>query len=246
MNKKRLMLAACLGLVIALVAAGTTLSYLTSTSQPAVNQFGVGTLIPDIHENGSSTPASSNSISQSDPGVFPKLVQVENRDVTNAIDAYVRVQLVPALRNGDSSLGGNFLMADPKSNTVNGTTYSQSILFTPFGDANKLQILLVFDPNWNNKDNLEGYWNFLPDDNCFYYTAVVKPGKVTQQPLLQEVRFYGTDAANWEPKFNVDVLTDSIQAEGTSSAGGTVKAAAEDAWPVKITNKILIPITSKP
>lgn len=240
MNKKRLMIAACLGLVIALVAAGTTLSYLTSTPQSAVNHFGVGTLTPDIHENSSSTPTSSNSISESSPNVFPKSVQVENEKVANAIDAYVRVQLVPTLRDGDSNLGGNFPMTAPKSNTVGGTTYTKSILFTPFGEPAKLQILLVFDPNWNN--NAEGCWNYRASDNCFYYTAVVKPDNVTQQPLLKEVRFYGTDAANWETKFNVDVLTDSIQAEGTISTGGTVKAAAEEAWSVTVnSSKVLTP-----
>jgi predicted ribosomally synthesized peptide with SipW-like signal peptide len=242
MNKKRLMLVACLVLAVALVAAGTTMSYLTSTPQSAVNQFGVGTLTPDIKENGSSTPSSSNSIGERSAGVFPKLVQVENKKVTNAIDAYVRVQLVPMLRDGTSNLGGNFAMTAPSKNTVNGMPYGQSILFTPFGDATKLQILLVLDDNWHSSSTgKNGYWNYRADDNCFYYTGVLAPGDITQQPLLTEVHFYGIDAASWEAKFNVDVLTDSIQADGTIPIGGTPKAAAADAWHVTINNKILTP-----
>jgi predicted ribosomally synthesized peptide with SipW-like signal peptide len=231
MNKKRLIIVASLVLAVALVAAGTTMAYLTS-AQTAVNQFGVGTLTPDIHENGSSTPQTVNSIPQTAAGVFPKVVKVENKNVPNAIDAYVRVQLVPTLRDATGTLGANFTMPA----TFSGTT----ITFTPFGDPAK-QISLVFAAGWNNTSNSNGYWTYHAADNCFYYSKKLAPGETTAQALLSSVTFTGADAADWQAKFNLDVLTDSIQAGGTITTAGVTKAAAADAWPVTITGGVLTP-----
>ncbi len=211
MNKKRLIITASLVLTVALVAAGTSIAYLTGT-QSAVNHFSVGNQTVDINENSSTTPNSNNSIVVTN-NVAPKLVQVENKAGTNAIDAYVRVQLLPTLRDGNSNLGGNFSMTDPASN---------QIVFRPFTDKD-LTITLVLDSGWNSK------WKYRASDNCFYYTDIVAPGAKTTT-LLQQVQFSGSDAAVWQTKFNLDVLTDSIQADGKIGA----KYAAEEAWLIKI------------
>lgn len=225
MNKKRLIITASLVLTVALVAAGITMAYLTSKPQAMVNHFGVGALTAEINENNNTTPNSSNSIVIAN-NVAPKLVQVENKAGENAIDAYVRVQLVPTLRDSSSNLGGNFPMTTPANN---------QIVFHPFTNKD-LTITLVFDSGWNSK------WKYRAGDNCFYYTDVVKPGTKTAT-LLQEVRFSGSDAAAWQTKFNLDVLTDSIQALG-KTAGNT--PAAQEAWPVSIDNSTHILTPNNP
>lgn len=221
MNKKRLIITASLVLTVALVAAGTTMAYLTNKPQAMVNHFGVGTMATDIHENEESTPDPSKTIPVYGE-IAPKLVQVENKAGANAVDAYVRVQLVPTLRDGSgSNLGGNFPMAVPASN---------QIVFQPFTDKD-LTVTLVFADGWSSK------WKYRAGDNCFYYTDVVKPGTKTT-PLLKEVHFSGADAAAWQAKFNLDVLTDSIQAVGKTA--GDIPAAQE-AWPVTVTGGKLTP-----
>ncbi len=71
--------------------------------------------------------------------IAPKLVQVENKAGANAVDAYVRVQLVPTLRDGSgSNLGGNFPMAVPAGD---------QIVFQPFTDK-ELTVTLVFADGW--------------------------------------------------------------------------------------------------
>lgn len=222
MNKKRLIITASLVLTVALVASGISLAYLTS-SKTAVNRVGIASMVPNIHENSSTTPNSVNSVPGTNTGVFPKEIRVQNTDITNAVDAYVRVQLVPTLRDASSNLGGNFKMTDPASN---------QIVFSPFTDKD-LTITLVFASGWNSK------WKYRASDNCFYYTDIVKPGHYTEQPLLSEVIFSGDDAGEYQTKFNLDVLTDSIQADGKI---GT-KYAAEEAWPVSVNNRILTPIS---
>ncbi len=205
MNKKRLTVAASLVLAIALVIVGTTMTYLTSRTEPKVNNFGVGTLTTDIHENDQSTPESVNSIPINFTDKAPKQVAVENAAGKDAIDAYVRVQLVPSFRDTNGvNLGGDFAMAEPSDN---------KIVFTPFTDKD-LTITLAFDDHWS------GSWFYVADDNCFYYKTIVAPGHRTDV-LLEEVQFSGADAAGWKDKFNLDVLTDSIQAGGR---------AASDAW----------------
>jgi hypothetical protein len=244
MNKKRLILAASFTMAVALIIASTTLGYLTS-AKTAVNRIGVGSMVPDIHENSTPTTNSVHSGPERNEGVFPKEIRVQNTDITNAVDAYVRVQLIPTLRDEGSNLGGNFKMSAPGKNVVNGTTYKQSISFIPFGDASKLQILLVFDENWNNRSNKNGYWQYRAADNTFYYSDILPPDrdkKTKTNPLLKEVRFFGTESADWQSKFNLDVLTDSIQADG-KIGNSPAKYAAEEAWPVTInSSRKLAPI----
>ncbi len=227
MNKKRLIFVVSLVLAVALVAAGTTMAYMVS-SDAKTNTFGIGTITTDITENSNPTPVSVNSIPTTNH-VAQKLVQVENKAGEHAIDAYVRVQLIPTLRDGASNLGGNFKMTVPTSNTI---------ALIPFGDSTKLQITLVFNDGWGAN------WFYVSDENCFYYKNIV-PGIKTQNapptnrttPLLKEVRFSGTDADSWQTKFNLDVLTDSIQAGG-NAVGTTVNGTT--AWPkVQIVGGIL-------
>lgn len=241
MNKKRLIVVASLTMAVALILSCTTVGYLTS-AKSAVNRVGVGSMVPDIHENSSTTPNSVNSVPEDNKGVFPKEIRVQNTDIPNAVDAYVRVQLVPTLRDVNSNLGGNFKMEAPTRHTVNGKTYDKSILFVPFGNPEELQILLVFHDSWDT--NANGCWQYREADNFFYYTHIVKPGKYTEQPLLSKVIFFGDSATlkTWEEKFNLDVVTDSIQADGTIMMGNTKKYAAEEAWPVTIDkNRKLMP-----
>jgi hypothetical protein len=244
MNKKRLVIAASLTMTVALIFTSATVGYLTST-KTAVNRIAVASMIPDIHENSSSTPSSVNSVPEGNPGVFPKEVRVQNTNITNAVDAYVRVQLVPTLRDERGNLGGNFKMETPANHEFNGKNYSQSVAFVPFGEPKNLQILLVFDKDWNNSRNQNGYWQYRAADNCFYYSDILPPdkdGKTKTNPLLKEVRFFGTESAKWQSSFHLDVLTDSIQADG-KIGGSPAKYAAEEAWPVKIdSNRKLAPV----
>jgi len=223
MNKKRLTIVASLVLAVALVVAGTTMAYLVS-SGTKTNTFGIGTITTDITESSNPTPNFVNSIPIKNT-IAPKLVQIENKAGEHAIDAYVRVQLVPTLKDDTGNLGGDFKMTIP--------TDKNEIVFTPFKNTVNPQdvtITLVFDSGWSND------WFYSSNDNCFYYSSIVKPGNRTT-PLLQEVKFQGKDAAAWQTKFNLDVLTDSIQAGGNAvetEVNGTI------AWPnVKIASGIL-------
>jgi hypothetical protein len=152
------------------------------------------------------------------------------------------VQLIPSLRDGNSGMIGDFKMTDPKVGKLkDGGASVPSISFVPFGNADRLRIVLVFDDNWNNKDSTVGYWNYREDDNCFYYTKHLAPGEKTEQPLLKEIRFYGAESQKWQSRFRLDVLTDSIQAEGKTAKG---KSAPEEAWRVKIySNGTLVPVS---
>lgn len=229
MNKKRVEGIAVAAAVVALVAVGSTLAYLTSTPAERVNRFSIGTLTPDIHENSSSTPDSSQiyTVSGTDSNYsVDKVVAVTNVKSDTAIPGYFRVQLVPTLTGTmtdsagsptKANIGGNFAMPTSQSPIIN-NVYS----FTPFGDSNKLQIQLVFADGWSSR------WFYVPEENCFYYKSVLKPGDTTE-PLLKSIHYTGTDAKNYVSGFYLDVLTDAVQAEGGAIHSGSGTPA--NPWP---------------
>jgi len=191
MNKKGLIISSVL--VVILVIAGTTLSLLTTKSETKTNEFVPGVLTAPIWENGKLAPDNTSSLIPTDKTV-KKEVQAENISGPHEVDAYIRVMLVPTFRNEYGTLAGD-VQLDP--NGGNSITVK-----APDGGTVTLNLI----DGWGN------YWIY--DNGYFYFKPVVHPGKMTKI-LLEDVTV--SDPELWNT-FNLEVLSDSIQAENNAVA----------------------------
>lgn len=198
--KKKVLAIASLAIVIALSVAGSTMAYMTS-SDSQTNDFSAGTLQTDIIENGSSTPSTSNVIPAH--GVeAKKQVMVENVANTSGIDAYIRVALIPSW-----VVGGNTQMGDLRMPATAAAITKGNNIDLGTGDRS---VTLYLHENWSK------YWIYK--DGYFYYKKVVPSGGQTasdgkDQGLLQRVILGDKDY--WS-QFNLEVLSDSVQAGGNA------------------------------
>jgi hypothetical protein len=240
MKNKRAIVISVVAAAVALAVSGSTMAYLTSTPNPRANQFTVGTLTPEIVENSSETPNYSNTLtsasgSTSSEGgktiytyTIGKEIKVTNSNTGHPIPAYVRVQLVPGLTDGEgNSVGGNFQMTNVGSNKMIFRPFMSSGTSRPFPDKD-LTITLNFADDWNTN------W-FQKTENgfCYFYY-----GKILQPPvnsgdtttlLLKSVTVSGADAKDYVNSFRLDVLTDAVQAEGGAIHSGSETPA--NPWP---------------
>ncbi len=96
--KKRIMLLGSIIALVALVIAGGTMAWFSSTATPASNTFTAGTVNIDINENGFTNVTNWN----------PGQTSTKNVDITitSSKETYVRVKLTPSW---DSSLPLDFV-----------------------------------------------------------------------------------------------------------------------------------------
>ncbi|HEX3039240.1 MAG TPA: hypothetical protein VHP54_02965 [Caproiciproducens sp.] len=189
-NRKVLLISSAAVLILA-VSIGATLAFSSAITNSKTNSFQKGVPGIEIIENNSSTPGGSNSVDPSQ-----KEVKVEN---TGTIPAYVRVMLVPGYKSA-ANVGLSF-------NTMPQSIGSSATAFT-MGD-----LKLNLDPGWSSK------WFYVYDSTdkigYFYYKEILPPGRRTAQPLLASVGSVDPTKSNIViSSVQVDVITDSIQAEG--------------------------------
>ena len=196
-TKKILVLLTSALLVIGLVAGGATMAYLFDQSGQKQNQFTHGTPSVDIEENSSGTPESSNVVSHGG-NTAVKEVKVTN---TGDIPLYVRVMLIPGWKETDGQAPAGKLDFGAEPMWKDDRTLVM-------GDVE-----LHLNAYWAN------YWLYDSESRYFYHKASVAPQGSTALLLEKVVLPEGTEEV-WDA-LQVEVLTDSIQAEGN---------AVNDAW----------------
>lgn len=201
MKKKRLIISSVLALI--LVIAGATLALFTAKSNSKTNEFVPGALTSLIWENDKPAPDDTNLLVPADKAVS-KEVQVQNISGSHEVDAYIRVMLVPVFRNAADSLAGDVILR-PDGSTITVTA--------PDGGKVKLNLKAGWEEDW------------IYDNGYFYYKSIVHPDEKTEV-LLENITV--SDSELWYT-FNLEVLSDSIQAESGAAAEewGTIAGQLE-------------------
>jgi hypothetical protein len=191
--QKKIILFSSALVLVALVAVGSTMAYLQSSTPKATNNFVVPVADIQINENSSSFQFDQNLTTI-------KQVRIQNVKHDNqSIPVYIRVKLVPIWRHAGTGEGTGI--------PVTGLTYGYGVSGTSS---------VPITP-----------WVYHQADGYYYYKTPVAPenftdyliGKVTvAQPANQP----GCD-------LEVQVIADSIQADGKMANGDS---AAKNAWGV--------------
>lgn len=220
-RKKILLLTSSLVMVGLLVALGVSIAFMSVTTAAKSNPFTKGTPGIDITENSHPTASSTNEVPYSQ-----KEVRATN---TGSIAEYVRVMLVPSYKfeNGTaSSVRGLSFTTMP-------TLIASNAKFFTMGD---LQLNLA--DHWGDK------WFYVYDANdkigYFYYNEKLNPGATTSQPLLKSVGIASGSSAVTSAlltNLQVDVIADSIQADGGAVTDVWGNYVVEDTIHRKISKK---------
>lgn len=195
--QKKIILFSSALVIVALVAVGSSMAYLQSSTPPQTNNFVAPVADIQINENSSSFQFDSNLTTI-------KQVRVENVQHDNqSIPVYIRVRLVPIWRQAGTGEGTGI--------PVTGLTYGygSGASSTPIAP-----------------------WVYHEADGYYYYKSPVAPGSFTDY-LIGKV----TVTAN-QPNcdLEVQVIADSIQADGKTASGDSAAKAAWGVDPSTLTN----------
>ncbi|NMC57694.1 MAG: hypothetical protein GYA50_10785 [Eubacteriaceae bacterium] len=191
--KKKIAIKISLAIVlISLLLSGITFSYLTDGADEKVNAFFPGVLTAPIEENGNVTAGNTVILTPSGTNVI-KQVQILNTQNPHEVDCYIRVMLVPVFRTNEGTLAANVTL-NPSGNNISVTA--------PNGES----VTFVLANGWEH--------DWIYDNGYFYYKNIVHPGQETTM-LLNNVTV--SDEGLWD-SLCIEVLSDSIQAEGNAAA----------------------------
>jgi hypothetical protein len=206
MNKKTIVKSIFLIMVIILGFSGITYGLLIDQTESKTNAFFPGVLTAPIVENGNLAPDNTNILTPDNLEVT-KQVQIQNIANPHEVDAYIRVMLVPVFRSGEGTLAGDMSL-DPNGNDI--------IVTAPSGQTATLKLISGWQENW------------VYSDGYYYYKNIVHPGANTAI-LLNSINV--SENALWD-SFYVEVLADSIQAEG---------GAIDEVWSHTIASQLETP-----
>ncbi len=198
--QKKIILFSSALVLVALVAVGSTMAYLQSSTPRTANNFVAPVADIQINENSSSFQFDSNLTTI-------KKVRIQNVKNTNqSVPVYIRVKLVPIWRHASTGEGTGI--------PVTGLTYGYG---TDGANSNPISP-----------------WVYHQADGYYYYKTPVAPDNYTNY-LIGKVTV--TQAANQpDCDLEVQVIADSIQADGKMANGDS---AAKNAWgvdPATLTN----------
>ena len=180
-----------------------TLAWLTYTDgMQATNAMSIGRAKITIQEPG----VNQNSVQWSSSA---KPVQVRLDSGADQVRSFIRVMIVPVLKDGDG------LRAGPLGS-----------LSAPSGQVMNLgNIDLHFVSGWTT--------NWFYRDGFFYYRSAVEPGSTTTQ-LLSGATMKNGDAVNAQA-FQDNTVTITVISESIQAAGN----AAADAWGVTVSGSTI-------
>ena len=198
-KKKNYAIAICLLLTVVMVVGGT-LAYLFANTVPVENTF---------------QPAKvGNHIDETLSGVVGSVMEKTNVRVQNSIKGNVDPEIV------DAYIRATYTVTWQK--TVNGVKYVLP------AQADEYEVILNLDNSASG--DVEGTW--VKNGNYYYFTGIVAPGNSTDvlikavAPVVDAPEGY-TTADGYG--LNVEIISQSIQAEGTAANGDT---PAKIAWGV--------------